>query len=64
MQCITGLDDCDDGATYMWFPDGHHCVCNSWFTEDGVTCTDTHIQHSPCMYADINLNIMCQREFH
>ena len=28
MQCIPGLDDCDDSATYMRFPDGHHCVCN------------------------------------
>ena len=43
MQCTPGLDDCDDSATCMEFPDGHHCVCNSGFTGDGVTCTGTHI---------------------
>ena len=42
VQCTPGLDDCDNSATCMEFPDGHRCVCNSGFTGDGVTCTGTH----------------------
>ena len=43
MQCTPGLDDCDDSATCMEFPDGHRCVCNSGFTGDGVTCTGNQL---------------------